>query len=211
MGKTSKRVISLVLSVLMILSMVSVFCLPAMAEAKIDAENIDYDAVRTTAYIINGAWTEADLVADAEVSYYYRGETYKETYDAARHFSSFDAAYEAYIATNPDIINDVPVFIFAPGTYTEKIQVRFSGIILGANAGINPNAAVDSWTLEGMKDGWAANEAWDTANETVFSGGVARATRLNANGGAPANNAVENRWAYMLEDAEAKAGATRSV
>ena len=208
MGKTSKRVISLVLSVLMILSMVSVFCLPAMAEAKIDAENIDYDAVRTTAYIINGAWTEADLVADAEVSYYYRGETYKETYDAARHFSSFDAAYEAYIATNPDIINDVPVFIFAPGTYTEKIQVRFSGIILGANAGINPNAAVDSWTLEGMKDGWAANEAWDTANETVFSGGVARATRLNANGGAPANNAVENRWAYMLEDAEAKAGAT---
>ena len=208
MGKTSKRVISLVLSVLMILSMVSVFCLPAMAEAKIDAENIDYDAVRTDAYIINGAWTEADLVADAEVSYYYRGETYKETYDAARHFSSFDAAYEAYIATNPDIINDVPVFIFAPGTYTDLITVRFSGIILGANAGINPNAAVENWTLEGMKDGWAANEAWDTANETVFSGGVARATRLTPNGKAPANDAVENRWAYMLEDAEAKASAT---
>ncbi len=208
MGKTSKRVISLVLSVLMVLSMVSVFCLPTMAASKIDAENIDYDAVRTDAYIINGAWTEADLVADAEVSYYYRGQTYKETYDAARHFSSFDAAYEAYIATNPDIIKDVPVFIFAPGTYSEKIQVRFSGLILGANAGINPNASVDNWTLDGMKDGWAANEAWDASNETVFTGGVARATRLNANGGCPANDAAENRWAYMLEDAEAKASAS---
>ena len=62
MGKTSKRVISLVLSVLMVLSMVSVFCLPTMAASKIDAENIDYDEVRTDAYIINGAWTEADLV-----------------------------------------------------------------------------------------------------------------------------------------------------
>ena len=63
MGKTSKRVISLVLSVLMVLSMVSVFCLPTMAASKIDAENIDYDAVRTDAYIIVAHYVIIDIIS----------------------------------------------------------------------------------------------------------------------------------------------------
>ena len=206
MGKTSKRVISLVLSVLMVLSMVSVFCLPTMA-APYDAENIDYDGVRTTAYIINSAWTPEDLVADAELSYYYRGQTYTETYDANRHFSSYAAASDAYFATDPDIFTDVPVFIFAPGTYTEPIIIRYKGVILGSNAGISPNAEVTDWTLEGMKDGWAANEAWDTENETVFTGGVYRSTRLDGESCKPDTAELEvkiadQKWAFKLEKAE---------
>ena len=206
MGKTSKRVISLVLSVLMVLSMVSVFCLPTMA-APYDAENIDYDEVRTTAYIINSAWTTEDLAAGAELSYYYRGKTYTVTYDASRHFSSYAAASDAYFATDPDILNDVPVFIFAPGTYTDTIIVRYKGVILGANAGISPNAEVSDWTLEGMKDGWAANEAWDTENETVFSGGVYRSTRVDGEKCVEDKAELEvkianHKWAYKLEAAE---------
>ena len=63
MGKTSKRVISLVLSVLMVLSMVSVFCLPTMVASKIDAENIDYDDVLTDAYIIVAHYVIIDIIS----------------------------------------------------------------------------------------------------------------------------------------------------
>lgn len=96
---------------------------------------IDYDGVLSTAYII-GAERAGDTV-----SFYYRGDTVTQNYDRSRHFDSFDAAYSAYLATDPDIIFDTPVFVFAPGEYS-AVALRYRAVILGANAGISPISTV---------------------------------------------------------------------
>ena len=57
MSKFTKRVLSMVLAVLMVVSMVSVFTLPAFAEEAV-TEVVDYDAAFETAFIINKDWTD---------------------------------------------------------------------------------------------------------------------------------------------------------
>ena len=182
MGRKSKRVIAGLLSILMLLSVMPVFVFADTRTVETPADvagvELDYDALFESAYLINPAWAES-LVSDAQLEFYFRGETKTVTYDAAKHFTSYDDAYAAWEATEPDIINDTPVFIFAPGTYDSEVWVRYRGIILGANAGINPNdPSVDLKTID-PKAGWALNSEWSEENETVFTAQVKRSTRVN--------------------------------
>ena len=153
MLKAYKRIISLVLCMLML---VSAFSAVTLADTEQEDAGFDYIGVldNSNTYIINPAWSS--LSSGQQVSYYYRGQRI-ETYDPARHFSSFDAAYEHWMqgfessaagsvnGYDPDIALDTPTFIFAAGDYTgvTDITVRFNANLLGANAGINPNAVPD--------------------------------------------------------------------
>ena len=187
-----KRFLSAILCLSMMLGILSGFCF-AWASDAFDATALDYDALFEEAYVINGVWEATDLQGGKDVSFYFRGKYITEHYSSARHFADFDTAYNFYLSQNPDILEDLPVFIFAPGTYDSMITTRFGAIILGANAGIDPNADTE-WTLEAMQDGVEVNAA--RTNETVFTAGLTRTTRT------PENNA---KWAYLLEQTEKEA------
>ena len=159
----------------------------------------DYDALFSRAYLINGSWGNDKLQQGSSVTIRFRGRDITEAYDPARHFADFDTAYSYYLSTEPDIFTDVPVFVFAPGTYSKLITVRYSAVILGANAGIDPNADV-AWTVDGMADGASANTA--RGDETVFTKGLTRTTRDTQN---------DAKWAHALERAERREGEKANI
>ena len=197
MNKTIKFIA--LLTVLTVLSsMLTVFAGALSTDQLPDTatEEFDYDALFDQAYLINNKWDSSDLVNGSSLNFVFRNETFYENYDKNRHFSDFKSAYDKYLSTNPDIMTDVPVFIFAPGTYNSAIEVRYSAIILGSNAGINPNDTSSDWTASAMSNGWEANSARLSENETVFTGGIIRQTRTDGN---------NIKWAKDLEDAEAAA------
>lgn len=179
MGKTTNRVLSTVLTVLMILSMVSVFVLPASAEtesAVSDAFNLDYQALYNgeNTYLINGEWN-GQLTEDATLTFTFQGRTYTETYNAKRHFAKFTDAYKAAYdeafregkITADNFFDYVPCFIFAKGTYTENLGIHTSAIVLGANAGISPNAE-QGWTIDEIKANGGLNKNAKRGEETVL-------------------------------------------
>lgn len=204
MTKTVNRALSMLLSVLMLVSMVSVFCFPTYAStenstvtsitdeidmtssAVIDEANLDYEALRKDenaednfrTFIINSAWSSS-LSEGSQLSYYFRGQTYTENYDADRHFNSFTKAYNAYVKelNGSNFLTYVPVFIFAPGTYSDVIITHGNAIILGPNAGINPSDTSVTWNYTNMTGGWPANSAWNTANTATFTGSFKCGTR----------------------------------
>lgn len=114
-----------------------------------DLPALDYDLLFNDAYAINSNRTASALTSGSSLTFNFRCEQITEEYDSTRYFAKFDAAYNYYLSTNPDILTDLPVFIFAPGTYSSAITVRYSTIILGANAGINPNTEQE-WTLDAI-------------------------------------------------------------
>ena len=150
--------------------------------AQTDQESIgavlDYSSLLQEAYIVNPQWT--NLTSNTSLSFEFRGNTYNETYNPQRHFSSFSAAYsyfeslytESDGSINSQMAKEVPVFILAPGTYTEtRLTVRYNAVILGANAGISPNADIDLSTAN-PKTGWNKNTL--RGSETVISNGFSR-------------------------------------
>lgn len=156
--------------------------------AQTDQESIgavlDYSSLLQEAYIVNPQWT--NLTSNTSLSFEFRGNTYNETYNPQRHFSSFSAAYsyfeslytESDGSINSQMAKEVPVFILAPGTYTEtRLTVRYNAVILGANAGISPNADIDLSTAN-PKTGWNKNTL--RGSETVISNGFSRSTQVNS-------------------------------
>lgn len=55
---------------------------------------LDYTSLLQNAYIVNPQWT--DLAENTSLSFEFRGNTYNETYNPQRHFSSFSAAYSYF-------------------------------------------------------------------------------------------------------------------
>lgn len=125
----------------------------------------DYDSYPNTAYIIDADWANT---SSGNISFTFRGEQYTQPFDGSRHFADFDSAYAHWLGTDPDIIHDTPVFIFTEGSYG-AIKVYYRAMILGTNAGINPNdpSADVSELLPGGSI--AENTAWDSEHETVFT------------------------------------------
>lgn len=220
MGKTTNRVLSMILAVLMAVSMFTGICLPAYAASEpvkespyvdlsavpqsddiIDEANLDYEALRKAddTIIINGGWTADDLKAGAKVSYYFKGVTYTEDYNAKRHFAKWSDAYKVYTAKlNADnILTYVPVFIFAPGEYSEEINVHGNGILLGSNAGVSPNDNTVKWDYKNFKNGWPANKNWD-GKASIISAAVYNGTRIGTTEDGP--------FHYYLEQAKSKNG-----
>ena len=126
---------------------------------------VDYDAVLDTAYIIGATKN------NGRISFFYRGKTVELNYDSARHFDTFEAAYNAYLATNPQVITDTPVFIFAPGNYS-GITVKYRAIILGANAGIKPQNKIASGSEPFSLPSLSGERS--TENATVFTDAIYR-------------------------------------
>lgn len=149
-------------------------------EAKV---TLDYDALFESAYVINSGWS----TLSGTLSFVFRGTTYNETYNAARHFKTFNDALSAFTAAHPnDATTATPVFIFAPGTYS-GISVPYNAIILGNNAGMDPN--VKSVTAQNVQSVSAMSSGWAAATRktaTTFTSGVT-STRTTAQ-----HNALNN-------------------
>jgi len=188
----AKRIGSILLCAVLMLSVCSYISL-ATVSGETAVDSLDYESLFEEGYVINNGWDAADLQSGNTLEWDFRGRQRSEVYDPGRHFADFDAAYAYYLEQHPDILSDLPVFIFAPGVYDSLITVRYSALILGANAGIDPNAEQE-WTLNAMAQGVPAN--LQRTQETVFTAGLTRTTCSPG----------EAKWAYDLEQKEQQAG-----
>ena len=172
MKQPTKRIISMLLSVLMLTSMLPVF---TFAANNYTPDDEYYTEIVHDAFIVNEKW--AGYTNGQEIEYYFRNEIYGstsavenaynnqtelmehyETFDENVHFSSIQAALD-YAESN-NIIN--PVVILCPGVYNGNITVKQDATIMGTNAGINPNIETDDFTP------WTINP--EMKNFTSFSG-----------------------------------------
>ena len=218
MTKMTKRILSMVLCVLMLLSSVSAFVLPA-AMAVEAPKTTDYDAIFESAYLINPEWHDGELVTDKLLYFTFRGEEREVVCDPSRCFNSWEDAYEAVYGIGKmdasNIYTVKPVFIFAPGTYSQNIHLPANATIMGNNAGISPNAdiAASDWTAEDVKanDGWKKNSKRNAA-ETIFTGSFYPSTRTGASY-TEQNTAGsdDSRFAYYLEAGKPASNPTISV
>ena len=218
MTKMTKRILSMVLCVLMLLSSVSAFVFPA-AMAVEAPKTTDYEKIFKSAYLINPEWHDGELVTDKLIYFTFRGEEREVVCDPSRCFNSWADAYEAvYGIGNMDASNiytKKPVFIFAPGTYSETIHLPANATIMGNNAGISPNAdiAANEWTAAAVKanDGWKKNSQRNAA-ETIFTGNIYTSTRTGSNYTEQnTEGSNDSRFAYYLEAGKPSSGATISV
>lgn len=156
MAKKTIRLLSLLLSVLMLVTMI-----PLAVSAEYQNESmgnvqdyyaVEYDSLvgkenqeNTGVYVVDEEWDVDE--ATNTVSFYFRGETVTETYDPYRHVTSVE---DAYIRANTAMVS-MPTVILTAGNYSSKIDLTGSIILLGAQAGINPNVVssepTEPWTL----------------------------------------------------------------
>lgn len=166
MKQTTKRVLSMVLSMLMLFSAMSVF---TFAENNYKPDDEYYDRIINDAVIVNTEWqgySDGD-----QVSYTYRGKNITETFDSNIHFSSVNEAYDYCCEMN--IKN--PVIIICSGTVLIKdLTISESVTILGANAGINPNIIPDD-----PEAPWSTN--YNRGPETILRGVIDVAKTIKSN------------------------------
>ena len=129
MSKTTKRVLSMMLTVLMVLSMVSVFTVPVAAALPEGTDSLDYDALFNDkdSFLINGAWTDlASRKAGDALTFWFRGENRSVAYNPQKHFKSYKDAYQAIWAglSAENYFTYKPVIIFAPGKKTGCIKLK---------------------------------------------------------------------------------------
>ncbi len=123
-------------------------------------KTIDYDSAFASAYII-----VPDLNTSTAVSFTYRGRAVSETYSAKRHFATVAEAVAYHQTTG----SADPVFYLCAGTYnSSRLYFPENAIILGANAGVTPNGALD-FDLPDVTQGWAAADRYA---ETVITLGI---------------------------------------
>lgn len=146
MKQTAKRILSLVLSLLMVVSMMSVF---ASAANNYVPDEEYYDRITLDAYVVNPLWatlTDADHLK-AQITYTYRGEKVTELYDKACHFATIQDAYDQSVEDKIDN----PVILLTPGDYTQSTVIKGNATFIGANAGISPfvkgNEKTDPWEI----------------------------------------------------------------
>ncbi len=159
MARKATRLLSLLLAMLMIVSMVSVVAIADYAydEAATNQtyyKAIDYDKLvgkenegtllYKWTYVVDDDWNFAKGEEPEEVSFYFRGKTITEKYNPARHLTDVKKMYTQAKADGVSL----PYCILTPGNYTAGISLTDSVILLGANAGINPNIPHDDPTAE---------------------------------------------------------------
>ncbi len=130
MKQTTNRIISMLLSVLMLVSMMTVFSSAAINDTP--SENY-YEKAAIDSIVVNSEW--ANKKTGDSVEYYFRNKLIKEKFDEQTHFVSFDDAYKYCI----EIKLKNPVIILCPGVYSTKMMLTQDVTILGTNAGLNPN------------------------------------------------------------------------
>ncbi len=120
--------------------------------------------------VVNKKWTAAQLVEGTELTYWFRGKTYTETYDASRHFNTFANAQTAFQAnlTGTDLATARPNYIML-GEFKEVIDIKYSANLYGANAGISPNDPDFEPNTAAPDATWGMNPDWNTENETIIA------------------------------------------
>ncbi len=207
MSKMLKRIMATFLVLLMAVSMLSTFSVVAHGETVTDNEQLLADA-----YIINQGWSRESLAGSGNLTLFFRGSYY--TVNPATHklFCTFEDAYEAAYGNADVTANNyfdfVPTFVFGPGDYTnEMIHIPTNANIFGANAGISPNAPLDTsertidyFTKNG---GWPQNPDYNSTNKTKL-GTVVFTTRDKGTSGswdAMPSEGEATKWHYIRNKA----------
>lgn len=131
MKQTAKRLISMLLTLLMVVSMVSVYTFAANSNYEIDEEW--YNRAANDAVVVNPAW--AGFIEGDPITFIYRNKTIKESFDPYTHFSDFEVAYDYLVSSG----QSTPVIILCPGVYNQNIKLKGDVTILGTSAGIDPS------------------------------------------------------------------------
>ena len=142
MKQTTKRTISILLTVLMLVSMLPIYTFAANNYVP-DEEY--YNEIVNDSVIVNQSWE--GYTHGQKVEYYFRNKMYSESFDENIHFSSIEAAI-TYCNDN-NVIN--PVIILCPGVYNGNMTITKDVTFLGTNAGIDPNVKTNDNTP------WTAN------------------------------------------------------
>ena len=152
MAKKSTRVLSFILSALLLVSMLPVVSLAEEAKYyNFDEEaatknyytKLDYSALVGPEYqnetknviIINKSWNYKSGSGPKSVSFTFRDEKVTESYDANRHMASISNAVK-YVKDNA-VKN--PIFILTAGVYSDVLKMADGFTVLGPKAGMNPN------------------------------------------------------------------------
>ena len=174
-----KRIISLVLCFCMCLSLMSGFGFTFAADPTLSGtayqDLFDADSVVYADTMI--VFPGKTFTAGEKLTFSFSGVTVEETYNAARHFSSYANALVAWETkyTGTQLVTKVPNFVLTAGTYNEIITVRYNANIYGAQAGITPNDPDFDVKKALPTTDWAANTARPgNVGETVLAGGILR-------------------------------------
>ncbi len=152
MAKKSTRVLSFILSALLLVSMLPVVSLAEEAKyytfdeaatTKNYYNKLDFTALVGPAnqgetqnvFIIDYDWKYKQGEEPKSVNFVFRGEKITETYSAKRHMASISNAVK-YVTDNGI---KKPVFILTEGVYEETLKMVNGFTVLGPKAGINPN------------------------------------------------------------------------
>ncbi|MBQ9953744.1 MAG: S-layer homology domain-containing protein [Clostridia bacterium] len=152
MAKKSTRVLSFILSALLLVSMLPVVSLAEEAKfytydeaatTKNYYDDLDFTALvgpaneneTTNVFIIDADWNYKAGEEPKSVSFTFRDEKITETYNANRHMSSISNAVN-YVSENGI---KKPVFIFTEGVYSDPLKMANGFTVLGPKAGMNPN------------------------------------------------------------------------
>ncbi len=168
-----KRIISWAITVMMLIGMLGSFSVQFAFATETDeyAPLVTVgSAVYANTMVVNKNWTDSQLSTGTQLSYWFRGETYTETYDANRHFNSFAKAQTAFHSklSGTALATTVPNYILL-GEFKEVIDIKYSANLYGANAGISPNDPNFNPATAAPDATWGTNSAWSTANETVIA------------------------------------------
>ena len=168
MKKFTQKAVAFLTVAVMIISMLPVISLPAFAKTQNEFDGkmeLDYDALFENAYIV---WSSGSTTAK-NWTFTFRGEQKTVAYDAARCFKSFSTAYTAFTKKGATaVVTETPVFVLI-GNVTTTTTIYGNIIVLGANAGVSPNAAIDIQNVQATNptSTWAAATR---GTETVING-----------------------------------------
>ena len=158
MKQTAKRILSFVLSLVMLVSMMTVFTFAANNYVPDDEY---YDRIMLDSFVVNPEWQESVPQKGDKVTYSFRGKDYTETYDENIHFGTIQEAFDASV----EIGNKNPIIVLSPGIYLDPAVITDNVTILGANAGIDPNVKGDD-----ALEPWTENE--NRVDESIIKGAI---------------------------------------
>ncbi len=137
-----KKTLAFLTLVVMLISSIPAFSLTAFAKAEeFDGKiELDYDALfdSENTYIV---WPSGSTSA-TNWTFAFRGKTVSVKYSSTKCFTSFEQAYSRFTKKGANIVNLTPVFVLI-GNVSVSTTMYSNAIILGANAGISPNAQMD--------------------------------------------------------------------
>lgn len=144
MKQKMKHLISFAALLAMLVSLFSVCVFPSYAETADDYANLLNGAL-----VVNPEWK--DVAEGEEISFVYRGETIRDTFDSNFYFSSYDDAWARAVELN--LSN--PTIMLCAGTYNQTIYIDGAVTLIGPNAGIDPNVKSEApntiWSLSSAR------------------------------------------------------------